>query len=584
VGAPLYDDTVEVDEGRAYVYDGPLPDCSGSACTPGASVWHVEGDQTGAQLGFSVSGAGDLDGDLYDEVIVGAPYYTNGQNDEGAAFVYYGFDGGVGTRTWMAESNQADAHYGWSVATATVPDPDSSPPGDVNGDGYDDVIVGAPDYDDVLTGEGVAFVYLGSDTAGLDHSGHPGCDVDADWCARGDLVGARLGCSVASGGDVDGDSYADLLVGACAYHDGVTDEGAAFLFYGSPDYGSPTDPLATWAWHIQGDQYEIQLGYAVASAGDVNGDGFDDVVLGAPYYYRGHADEGRALLFHGAAGITTTGSLADHLGLDPGVVQSSNWSVTTGGTVRDPRTETPDAVAYGSVPSSVLLTTGRARDEGLGNTDWLGDGSPDTTVFELRLAVPAGKRSLCFTTQFVTSEPEPQDDAASFSFSYLRRGLVGTSGTYDLTELATDEKNPPATYCIDVDDVDWVDVEFLVSDGVSGDRDSGLIVSRVHFASLAMPADAEVDPHGCFHNPAPHDVSAAAGTYSYSKPLLEVPGVSIPFSFAVNYSSAATKKDVLGQGWGHSYAPEAAPPTSTRSTRPAASIAPSTEATTRRSR
>ena len=91
-------------------------------------------------------------GDGYDEVIVGAFGYDNGQTNEGRAFVYQGSASGLGTTpAWATESNQAFATSGLSVATA----------GDVNGDGYADVIVGAPPYDQGQEGEGVAIVLQG---------------------------------------------------------------------------------------------------------------------------------------------------------------------------------------------------------------------------------------------------------------------------------------------------------------------------------------------------------------------------------------------------------------------------------------
>jgi hypothetical protein len=75
-----------------------------------------------------------VNGDGYADVIVGAPYYDNGETDEGRAYVYHGSSSGLSaTANWTAESNQASAYFGYSVSTA----------GDVNGDGYADVIVGA---------------------------------------------------------------------------------------------------------------------------------------------------------------------------------------------------------------------------------------------------------------------------------------------------------------------------------------------------------------------------------------------------------------------------------------------------------
>ena len=133
----------------------------GSAPT---AAWTAESDQANAWLGWSAGTAGDVNGDGYADVIVGAPYYDNGQTDEGRAYVYHGSAAGLSTSAaWTAESDQAGARFGWWVGTA----------GDVNGDGYADVIVGARTYDNGQIDEGRVFVYHGG-AAGLER--HRGLD------------------------------------------------------------------------------------------------------------------------------------------------------------------------------------------------------------------------------------------------------------------------------------------------------------------------------------------------------------------------------------------------------------------------
>ena len=128
-----------------------LGSASGLAATP---AWQAESDQAFAEFGWSVAGAGDVNGDGYADVIVGAIFFDNGQTNEGAAFVYLGSAAGLAsTPAWQAEGDQAFAEFGSSVAGA----------GDVNGDGFADVIVGAPRFDNGQTGEGAAFVYLGNE-------------------------------------------------------------------------------------------------------------------------------------------------------------------------------------------------------------------------------------------------------------------------------------------------------------------------------------------------------------------------------------------------------------------------------------
>src|SRR5262249_1666350 len=127
VGANAYSNG-QNGEGRAFVYHGSA---SGLAASP---AWTAESDQAAAAFGYSVSTAGDVNGDGYSDVIVGAFLFDNGQVDEGRAYVYHGSASGLASSpAWTAEGDQSSALFGWPVSTA----------GDVNGDGYSDVIVGA---------------------------------------------------------------------------------------------------------------------------------------------------------------------------------------------------------------------------------------------------------------------------------------------------------------------------------------------------------------------------------------------------------------------------------------------------------
>jgi hypothetical protein len=296
VGAPNYD-AGEVGEGVAFVFLGSATGVASGSPATAAAV--LQSKQAGASLGVSVAGAGDVNGDGYADVIVGAPYYDSGQTDEGAAFVFLGSASGVAsgspaTAAATLQSNQAGASLGVSVAGA----------GDVNGDGYADVIVGAPNYDAGDVGEGAAFVFLGS-ASGV-ASGSP---ATAATTLQSKQASAGLGSSVAGAGDVDGDGYADVIVGAHAYDAGESDEGAAFVFLGSASgvvSGSPATAAAT----LQSNQASAGLGSSVAGAGDVNGDGYADVIVGADRYDAGQADEGAAFVFLGSATGVESGSPA----------------------------------------------------------------------------------------------------------------------------------------------------------------------------------------------------------------------------------------------------------------------------------
>jgi hypothetical protein len=270
-------DNGQTDEGAAFVYHGSA---SGISTTPAVQL---ESNQASAEMGLSVSSAGDVNGDGYSDVIVGAYLFDNGQNNEGVAFVYHGSASGISTTTAaQVESNQAFARMGHSVSSA----------GDVNGDGYSDVIVGAHFFDNGQTDEGAAFVYHGS-ASGILTS--PAAQVESNQAM------AAMGHSVSSAGDVNGDGYSDVIVGAHLFDNGQTNEGVAFVYHGSPS-GILTSPAAL----LEGNQAGAEMAGSVNSAGDVNGDGYSDVIVGAWRFTNGHTAEGAAFVYHGSAsGIST---------------------------------------------------------------------------------------------------------------------------------------------------------------------------------------------------------------------------------------------------------------------------------------
>ncbi len=282
---------IQIDEGGA-VYPLTIdPLLTATANT------QLESDQADAFLGISVAGAGDVNGDGYADVIVGAYQYDAGQTDEGAAFVFLGSANGIasGNSTTAAaqlESDQVGAQLGVGVAGA----------GDVNGDGYADVIVGAFGYDAGQTNEGAAFVFLGS-ASGV-ASGSP---ATAAAQLESDQADAYLGFSVAGAGDVNGDGYADVIVGAHLFDAGKTNEGAAFVFLGSARGVASGNPT-TAAAQLESDQENAQLGRSVAGAGDVNGDGYADVIVGAFGYDAGQTNEGAAFVFLGSARGVASGN------------------------------------------------------------------------------------------------------------------------------------------------------------------------------------------------------------------------------------------------------------------------------------
>ncbi|HEX5668783.1 MAG TPA: VCBS repeat-containing protein [Chitinophagaceae bacterium] len=240
-------------------------------------VWNTEG-KGGTNFGESIANAGDVNGDGYYDVIIGASRFSNGEENEGGAFVYYGSPQGLASSpAWSMESNQANAFFGVSVSSA----------GDVNKDGYADVIVGAHYYDNGETNEGRVFIYLGSAS---------GLSKTPFFVAEGEQVNAFFGKSVACAGDVNKDGFSDVIIGAPGYDNGQVNEGRAYLYLGT--YMGMTQAPA---WTGESNQAEAAFGNSVATGGDVNGDGFSDVIIGANRYDDRMSNVGKIFVYEGSA-------------------------------------------------------------------------------------------------------------------------------------------------------------------------------------------------------------------------------------------------------------------------------------------
>jgi len=209
----------------------------------GSVLYTFNGDRVADRFGISVSGAGDVNGDGRADVIVGANTVNNG-GVPGFARVFSGMDGSV-LHTFEGDSGLDE--FGIAVSGA----------GDVNGDGRADLIVGAFSDDSNGTNSGFARVLSGIDGSTL-------------YTFNGNS-GNRLGQSVSSAGDINGDGHADLIVGAPRNILGGVNAGSVSVISGI-DGSTLYDFFGN-----TGDQF----GGSVSEAGDVNGDGVDDLIVGA---------------------------------------------------------------------------------------------------------------------------------------------------------------------------------------------------------------------------------------------------------------------------------------------------------------
>jgi len=286
VGA-IYNDAGGTYAGRAYVYSGQT----------GALLYTFTGAAAYDNFGISVSGAGDVNNDGYADLIVGALYNNAGGFAAGRAYVYSGQTGAL-LYTFTGEA--ADDNFGISVSGA----------GDVNNDGYADLIVGAPLNNAGGPFVGRAYVFSSQEL----------CSYEEFHAFTGEAEGDLFGYSVSGAGDVNNDGYADLIVGAPYNGAGGTSAGRAYVYS-----GHTRALLYTFTGEAAGNQF----GYSVSGAGDVNNDGYADLIVGAPGNDAGGTDAGRAYVYSGQTGAllyTFTGEAAydDFGGSVSGAVDVNN--------------------------------------------------------------------------------------------------------------------------------------------------------------------------------------------------------------------------------------------------------------------
>ena len=229
------DDNNGIASGSARVFSG----------SDGSVLYNFNGDSAGDWFGRWVSGAGDVNADGFADLIVGAP---RGNNSTGSARVLSGIDGST---LYTFNGDAAEDLFGQSVSGA----------GDLNGDGFADLIVGAP-------GERLAYTRIPGYARVLS-----GIDGSVLYNFQGNSANDEFGISVSSTGDVNGDGTPDLIVGAWQDDPGGTNNGSASVLSGSD--GSVLQ-------NFNGDSSFDDFGGSVNGAGDLNGDGTPDLIVGAP--------------------------------------------------------------------------------------------------------------------------------------------------------------------------------------------------------------------------------------------------------------------------------------------------------------
>ena len=261
----------------------------------------------GSIAGSDISSAGDINGDGFEDFLVAAYFGALGGANAGQVYVVYGKAGATRPGLNLTTFSAADGFIIIADAAGDRLGHGVSAAGDVNGDGIDDIILGASAGDNGGTDAGEAYVIFGQAGATRGNIDLTTLAATDGFTIIGDVAADAFGRDVSDAGDINGDGFDDIIVSAPGGDDGGTDAGEAYVIYGKAGATRAdidlTNLTAADGFIIQADLTLDGL-RGVSAAGDINGDGIDDLIVGSPVADNGGTSSGAAYVIFGTNNAT----------------------------------------------------------------------------------------------------------------------------------------------------------------------------------------------------------------------------------------------------------------------------------------